>query len=76
MENNMGYITEKARIFLKNDLRAFIKDIYDNYHFCKIKEVMEDWLVVEHFKGKRVGENIRLFLVDIKIFEEYREERE
>ena len=76
MENITEHMKEKARLFLKNDIRAFIKDIFDNYHFCEIKEVHEDWIIIEHFKGNRDGESIRLFLIDIKLIEEYMEVRE
>ena len=36
---------EKAIIFLKNNIRAFIKDSYDNYYFCDIKEICPDWKI-------------------------------
>jgi hypothetical protein len=63
----------KAELFLKEDMRAFIKDVYDNYHFCDIVLVGEDWLVIQHFKGKREGEKLRILWADILVLDEYRE---
>lgn len=63
----------KAALFLKEDIRAFIKDVYDNYHFCDILLVGEDWLLIHHFKGSRMGEKTRIFWPDIIEISEYRE---
>lgn len=63
----------KAELFLKEDIRAFVKDVYDNYHFCDILLVGEDWLVIKHFKGKREGEKVRILWADILVLDEYRE---
>jgi len=66
-------LREKARIFLKNNLKVFIKDIYDNYHFCYIKEVWDNWVIVYDFKGKRRGETTRILWLDIVKLSEYSE---
>jgi len=63
----------KAELFLKEDIKAFVKDVYDNYHFCDILLVGEDWLMVKHFKGKREGEKVRILWADILVLDEYRE---
>jgi len=63
----------KAELFLKEDIRAFIKDVYDNYHFCDISLVGENWLLIQHFKGSREGEKTRIFWPDILEISEYRE---
>jgi len=76
MENITDHIKHKAEIFLRNDLRVFIKDIFDNYHFCMINEICTDWVIIKHFKGTRAGENLRILWIDIKIFEEYKELKE
>jgi len=66
----------KAELFLKEDIRVFVKDVYDNYHFCNIILVGEDWLVIKHFKGKREGEKVRILWADILVLDEYREVEE
>jgi len=63
----------KAEIFLKNNTKAFIVDIYDNYYFCDIILVGEDYLYVQHFTGKKKGEKERIVWFDIIKFEEYQE---
>jgi len=63
----------KAELFLKEDIKAFVKDVYDNYHFCDILLVGEDWLMVKHFKGKKEGEKVRILWADILVLDEYRE---
>ena len=69
-------IKEKARIFLKNDLKVFIKDSYDNYYFCLIDYIDEDWILVKNFGGNREGEKTRILYIDIERFEEYKERGE
>ena len=63
----------KAEIFLKNSIKAFIVDVYDNYYFCDILLVGEDYLYVKHFTGKKKGEKERIVWFDIIKFEEYQE---
>lgn len=65
---------ERARIFLRNNIKVFIKDIYENYHFCQIKEINQDWLIVEGFEGNRKGETTRILWVDILVITEYKED--
>jgi hypothetical protein len=66
----------KAELFLREDIRAFIKDIYDNYHFCDIILVGEDYLMIQFFKGSRKGERLRIFWGDIIEISEYKEREE
>ena len=66
----------KAELFLKNDIKAFVKDVYNNYHFCKIKFIGEDWLLIQFFKGLRQGEKLRIFWPDIVDIKEYKEKEE
>ena len=63
----------KAEIFLKNNTKAFIVDTIDNYYFCDILLVGEDYLYVQHFTGKKKGEKERIVWFDIIKFEEYQE---
>jgi len=63
----------KAEIFLKNSIKAFIVDVYDNYYFCEIIFVGEDSIHVQHFTGKKKYEKERIFYPDILKFEEYEE---
>lgn len=68
-------IMDKAEIFLRNNLKAFVKDIYNNYYFCFVKEISDDWVILKNFKGNREGENTRVFWIDIEVFSEYQEGR-
>lgn len=65
----------KAEVFLKNNTKAFIVDINDNYYFCKILLVSSDYLYIQHFTGKKKFEKERIIWYDIIKFDEY-EERE
>jgi len=65
----------KAELFLKEDIKAFVKDTYDNYYFCDIVLVGENWLVVKDFSGRRDYENTRILWIDVKDIQEYKEER-
>lgn len=63
----------KAEIFLKNNTKAFITDIADNYYFCDINSIDEDYLFVKNFAGKRKGEEDKILWFDIIKFEEYQD---
>ncbi len=65
----------KAEIFLKDSIKAFIVDVFDNYYFCDIIFVGEDSIHVQHFTGKKKFEKERIFYPDIIKFEEYKEEK-
>ena len=64
---------ERAEIFLRNDIKTFIKDVYGNYHFCFIKEIAKEWIIVKNFEGNRAGEKVRILLIDIEVLKEYKE---
>ena len=64
---------EKAIIFLKNNIRAFIKDSYDNYYFCDIKEICPDWVIVKCFQGNKSSEIFRILWIDMVDIQEYNE---
>jgi len=64
----------KAELFLKKDIKAFIIDIFNNYYFCDILVVGEDYLYVKNFIGKRKGENDRILWYDILKIDEYKQE--
>ena len=63
----------KAEVFLKNNTRAFIIDTSNNYYFCDILVVGEDYLYVKHFTGKKKLEKERILWYDIIKFDEYDE---
>ncbi len=66
---------EKARIFLKNNTKAFIVDTLDNYYFCYILIIGEDHLYVKNFTGKKIGEEEEILWIDIIKFVEYKDKR-
>ena len=55
----------KAELFLKKDMKVFITDIYQNYFFCDILSVGEDYILVQGFKGKRKLEKDRILRLDV-----------
>jgi len=66
----------KAEIFLKNNTRAFIVDTANDYYFCYILIIGEDYLYIQHFTGKKKLEKERILWFDIIKFEEYEEKND
>lgn len=63
----------KAKIFLEKNIKTFIVDIDNNYYFCDLKSIEEDFLIVIGFAGRRKFETDKIFFIDIIRFEEYEE---
>ena len=67
----------KADLFLKENKKAFIKDIYNNYYFCYIKpNDNSDELEIKNFSGHRFEEgkiNETLYWVDVIDIQEFKE---
>lgn len=80
MENDIRNTIErwkvKAEDFLDNNIRAFIVDTNDTYHFCYIIFVGDISVHVQHFKGNKKAEKEKLFWADIVKFEEYKAQEE
>jgi hypothetical protein len=66
----------KAEEFLKENNKCFIIDVLDNYYFCEILFVGENYLVVQDFKGLRKFEKTRLWWADVIKLVEYKEKEE
>ncbi len=63
-----------AKIFLKNDVAAAIKDSENNYYFCRILFVGEEKIRIHCFgPPHRSGEKFDLYYPLIIKFEEYKE---
>ncbi len=62
----------KAEVFLKNNTKAFIVDIDNNWYPCNIVSCYEDYIHVKCFEGKRKYENCRVYWSDVIRFEDYR----
>ena len=63
----------KAEIFLNKKIQAFIVDVENNFYFCDIKSVGENFVSVFCFAGKRKGKSDKLYFIEILRFEEYEE---
>ncbi len=63
----------KADIFLKNNTKAFIVDIWDNFHWCILLSFNEDFVIIKNFMGTRKFEEERIMWCDVRKFEEYKE---
>lgn len=66
----------KAELFIKEDICAFIIDTDNNYYFCDILLVGENYITFRDFVGKRKGEKTTLLWLDVRDIEEYKEEGE
>lgn len=63
----------RANVFLKNNVRAFIIDELDNYYFCEILKVEEDFISVRNFKGRKEGRIETVYFIDINKLVEYKD---
>jgi hypothetical protein len=69
----------KAELFLKENKKCFIRDVYNNYYFCFIIFSGEDNLRIQNFKGKRLVDGIEkenIYWVDISDIQDYKEKEE
>ena len=75
MDNGKGNLEQwkaLAEIFLKNDTRALIKDIDNNFYFCDILLVGEDTITIQCFgPPSREGKKFRLYWPLIVRIEEF-----
>ena len=62
----------KAEEFLKENIKCFVRDEKDNYYFCDILFVGENYLVVQDFQGLRKFEKNRIWWADVIQLEPYR----
>lgn len=69
IKNKVEILKEKAKIFLNNNYKAFILDIYNNYHFCIIRKINGDDMIIFDFKD---NEERKIFFIDIIKFDEYK----
>lgn len=61
-----------AEIFLKEDIKVFIKDSSDDYYFADILLVGEDTITVQCFGPKqKAGEKFRIFWPLVVEFKEF-----
>ncbi len=63
----------RAKLFLKENTKAFIVDNREDWHFCYITYINEDKVEVVEFTGKLVGQKNIINWVDVLKFEEFRE---
>jgi hypothetical protein len=78
----MVTVTEKierwkatAEIFLKNNIKVFIKDIENNFYFGDILFVGDDLIEIECFSpAHRRGQKCYLYWTLIEELDKYREE--
>ena len=74
VKDNIERVKGKAEIFLKNHIAAFIVDTSDNYYFCHIIYIDDNYIYIKNFGGKRQGEHDKLLWFDIIKLEAYKEE--
>ncbi len=76
VNNKLERLRAKAELFLKEDIKVFLKTYDNDYYFCNILLVDEDYITIYNFRGKRKGEKNRLLWLDVDELEEYKEETE
>ncbi len=65
-----------AEIFLKGNVRAYIKDVSNNIYFCDILLVGEDTITIRCFDPEqRRGDKVVLYWPLIAKFEKHNDER-
>ena len=75
LRNKVEQFKAIAEELLKNDIRAFIKDIYNNYYFADILFVGEDGLRIQCFgPEQRKGLKETLLWSTISFIFKYKEE--
>ena len=62
----------KAEEFLEENIKVFIRDTKDNYYFCDILFVGQNYLLVQDFKGSRKAEKSRIWWADVIQLEPYK----
>lgn len=72
----LDQLKEKSEFFLNNNIKAFIKDKYNNFYFCDILVVGELHLYIQNFEGKRIGEKQQLLWIDVQLISEYKESKD
>ena len=73
MEKEMERWKATAEIFLKKNIKVYIRDLSDNIYFGDILFVGEDTLTIQCFAPEqRAGEKIVLYWTLINKFEEFR----
>lgn len=66
-----------AEVFLKDDVKAFIKDVSGDLYFCDILLVGEDSIRIECFNPpQRKGKKFTLYWTLITEFNDYRQKEE
>jgi len=66
----------KAEELLSENIKVFIIDSKNEYYFCDILFVGENYLVVQNFKGIKKGEKERIFWADVVKLEPYKKREE
>lgn len=66
----------KAKIFLDENIKAFIITSNSNWNYCDILFVSDNSIYIQHFAGKRIMQKERIFYTDIIKFEEYKEKED
>jgi len=74
LKDKVERLRMKAKVFLDTNTKAFIVDINNNFYFCDIVVVDENFIKVFGFAGTRKDQGDKLFYVDILRFEEYEEQ--
>lgn len=63
----------KSEQLLKENKRAYIKDIYNTYFFCDILFVGENTIIFKPFRLNNINEKVTKYWADIIKIEEYKE---
>ena len=64
---------EKADVFLKENIKAFITTVNGDWHYCYIVFVTDKYVYIQNASKDKLQKKERIFYVDIVKFEEYKE---
>lgn len=63
-----------ADILIRQNKKAFIKEMNGNIHFCDIVLNDEDWIMIINFgPEQRAGVEEKIYWVQVEEFDEYKE---
>jgi len=62
-----------GKIFINNNSKVFIKELNGDLHFCYIKIIEDDYIIVDNFgpEQRRNKKDEKIYWAEIKRFEEY-----
>jgi len=72
LDNKIERWKTTAEIFLRDNIKAYVRDVAGNYYFCEVLLVGEDTLIVQCFDPpQRRGDKITLYWSLVEEFKQF-----